>query len=286
MKKILAGIVMYEPGDYIDYVIKNIEILKNNKFVDVLVIENSANEENIKKIKKIFNEKEISYVYNEKKEYPGYAFNQIIMNASNKNYEWCFFIDQDTMINNKTIDALVKVADNDRYSFLASNVVSETDGRVLRYFRGNYNKNMTFHSVNPSTYKKNPVINAGGYTGLLINMKIVQNKQISINENLKIAFDDYDLTLNLSENLPGILVEGSIVSHPNKKTMRNNYLGELFDAYYGLFTLNRQGRDELAVMNYIYLIDRYGSGKLCKFKIKLSKISFLNRFLMMIKRIV
>ncbi|WP_438341131.1 hypothetical protein ACSKF1_04900 [Lactiplantibacillus plantarum] len=280
--KILACIVAFNPGKYEKYIARNIETLSSISDVSILIVENDGNEKVINNLKKSFkNVSGISYQSSLKVRLPGEAFNDALHEAERANYDYVYFLDQDSLIFTDTI-SLLKNETLD-FSFLASSVISEEDDTYLPYFRGNLNDSMTFHSAKQSNGSRNK-INAAGYTGLLINMSIVRNNNIYINNHLKIELDDYDFTYRLSRIKPGILVPESKVTHPNKKPDRNNFCGEVLDAYLQLFEINRTGRAKMHVENYLYLIDKYGKGTHTRLKKELHKCMWINTMLLALKR--
>jgi len=173
---------------------------------------------------------------------------------------------------------------NGDFSFLASCVVDEDTFESLPYFRGNLNSAMTFHSIKRN-HNAVSSINAAGYTGLFINMQIVQQHSLFVDENLKIELDDYDFTYRLSTIKPGLLIDESKVTHPNKKPGRNGFFGEVLDAYLQLFYINRKGRSKIHITNYLYLINQYGSSAFASFKKVLARTQWINSLLLKTKQI-
>lgn len=277
-------IVLFNPGKYLKYVINNIKILLKNR-VEILIICNDGNKMNAEYLKKIFvNNKGIHYFINRTEGSPGEAFNQALYYSINANSQYCYFIDQDSEINKFTIPLLEEYASKIKnFSFLASQVIADTDGITLTYFRGSYNKSMTFHSIPIKRYNTISPINVAGYTGILINMNVIKKNKIFIDEKFEIELDDYDFTYRLSQVLPGFLVPESKLTHPNKKDSRNTFVGEIVDAYSFLFKLNRVNRDLKHVRNYKLLILKYGNGLGAKFKLFISRIQLINYILFKIK---
>lgn len=277
---ILAVINIYKPGKYLNYINKNLKILSNNNIDIFLSINDSEDYED-----KLYSSSHIKFVSKHFQNImPAVGFNEGITYGIEHNYDFCYFIDQDSLINSGTLKTLEEVVEREKnFSFLASKVVSEEDGSNLRYFRGILNKSMTFHSVKPRDYQNMISINAAGYTGILVNLDLIKEQKIYIDESYQIELDDYDFTLRLAKVLPGYMVCKSEITHPNKKDSRNNWLGETLDAYLQLFFMKRVGRDYLHIQNYRKLINRYGWGAFSIFKKKLMKNNKIDSILIRIK---
>lgn len=276
---ILAVINIYKPGKYINYINKNLKILNKlniNTFISINDCKNYVNK---------FASEKIVIKENNKNAMPAYGFNKGIEFGLANDYDFCYFIDQDSLISELTIKTLMKEEEKHNFSFLASNVVDESNGESLRYFRGNLNNSMTFHSIRPEHYVKNPKINAAGYTGIFLNLKFIKKHNLMIDESYKIELDDYDFTYRLSKKLPGYLINDSKITHPNKKDSRNNWIGEVIDAYIQLFFLNRKNREYLHIRNYRTLIIKYGKGPFKVLKSSLMRSSGLNNILRVLKEI-
>lgn len=276
---ILAIINIFNPDEYLEYIKNNIDILINNN-IDILVSIND--ERNYKELLPI-NEK-VTYVRQRRKMMPGEGFNFGMRYGVESGYQYCYFIDQDSIINKNTINNLISEKKGNHFSFLASKVVDEKSDKKLLYFRGNLSNSMTFHSVPNNMYEKNPPINAAGYTGILVNLTFIKETSTYIDENYGIELDDYDFTYRLSKMRKGYLINDSTITHPNKKNSRNNWIGELVDSYIQLFSMNRSNRDITHINNYQKMILKYGTGLESNIKVYLMNRKSINKVLLIMKK--
>ncbi|WP_434520406.1 glycosyltransferase [Pediococcus sp. M21F004] len=282
---ILAVINIYLPGLYEKYIASNVKILLDS---GVYVLLNLNDEKGLSEYQKEFDFLKNDHVFvlnNKRNTMPGYGFNEGMRLALKKNFDYCFFVDQDSIVSEKTVEEIKRhIASCTDFSFLATKIKDEKGKQTLRYFRGNLSKSMTFYSVPLKKYCNDPKINAAGYSGIIVKMSVVRNNHIYINETMGIELDDYDFTYRLSKVVPGYLMNSAVITHPNKKKNRNNRFGELVDAFSLLYFLDRSGRDKKHVENYRYLIGKYGVGVIKQFKMFLMHSVYIEKFLKKTKK--
>lgn len=278
--KILTIIPTYNASKYIEYIEKNIEILK--EISTVLIIDNCSQDETLEKLDKL-KEKyiDIEIIKNKENYGPGFAFNQGILYGEENNYTYAYIVDQDSKVNKESIEVLLEEANilENEFSFLASAVRCEKNGEILNYFRAEINKYISFYFIPTKKYIKNKKvnINAAGYTGILFNLILTKEYNIHINTNLFIGYDDYDFTYRLNNVKPGYLITSSYITHPNKRIKYKNLFWQVVMNYVRQFIKSNNFRDQQASKNYIYMIHNYGN--------KISNFTKL-KFLILISRIL
>ncbi|MDB1553433.1 glycosyltransferase [Latilactobacillus sakei] len=280
--EILCTLVLYNADEFFKSIVQNIEVIKRSKEVKLLLIDNGNSKEFKRKLKPLVDNRDIFYEEQSKNVGPGGGFNRALEIGIEKNYQYVYLIDQDSTIDDTTITELEKeiIGLKGKFSFLASTVMSEK-GDILYYFRNNFTNNMSVYSVPERAYRKLSIykINAAGYTGLLINLAIVQNKRIFINEEMVIDYDDYDFTYRLSLENPGYLVPESIILHPKKLEGSNLRIRQLIRNYTLLAKIKKGNfrRNQMRI-NYIKMIEDYGKNTMLKrMKIKLAGSKLLSR---------
>ncbi|MEK3769943.1 glycosyltransferase [Paenibacillus sp. FSL R5-0887] len=274
--------VTFNPGSYIDYLNKNINlILNNSEHTQVIVIDNSTDRAGIMELIDNYKySKRFNYILNEVNNGPGSGFNQGIRYAITNQYKYCYLVDQDSLIDVESLESLIIFANtsNIDFSFLSSKVLCEKNLTELYYFRANFNKNMSIFFSKKKNYKEKYFkVNAAGYTGLFLDLDTIKRNNIFINEDLFIAFDDYDFTYRLSKVNEGYVVTDSYITHPNKRLKYNSYFGQFILNYLRQIPFSEDFRKLKSSRNYMYLIDEYGSQK-SKF-IKLNLIIYLFKYI-------
>lgn len=275
-------LVTFNPGKYIDYVNDNIKtILEMNENVDFLLIDNSTEKQQITDlINKYKSEDHFKYIVNSSNKGPGSGFNQGIKYAIYHKYDYCYLVDQDSKVNKSSIEKLMNYAKyNIEFSFLTSKVLSESENKILNYFRVRFNNRMSYYFVNNSKYENELIeVDAAGYTGVFLNLNLIDKNNIYINEQMFIAYDDYDFTYRLSRISKAYIITDSSITHPNKRTRYNSRMSQFIFNYIRQIPYSNNFRKNKAAQNYMYMIHNYGSSfaKFIKLNLIICMIGVIN----------
>lgn len=286
---LLCTLILYNADEYFDIIKKNIDIIMKNKGTKLLLIDNGNSDAFCKKLVEFVDNENIFYKKENQNIGPGGGFNDSMKIAIRKGYQYIYFIDQDSVINSQTINELKKeIKKNTQpFSFLASAVMTE-DNKTLYYFRNKLSSDMSAYSIPKRIYTQEMKyeFNAGGYTGLLINLDIVEKNNVYINEKMIIDYDDYDFTYRLSLCEPGYLIPKSKILHPMKLTTSNLILRQWVRNYTLLAQINNNDfRRKQMRINYLYMIEHYSTNLFFKsIKLQLAKAPFFSRIISGLKR--
>ncbi len=206
MNKIAVVVVTYNRLKLLKKCIYN---LKNQRNVDIIVINNASTDETEKYIQSIKNEK-IIYCNTGKNLGGAGGFSYGIKKAYELNYEYVLVMDDDTMIQGETIDELTRAINEVKdFSFLACKVLWKDNNLCLMNKPKVSNNILEYHK-----YISDGIIavDSSSFVGCLINMKCVEKVGLPISEFF-IWGDDVEFTTRLSKIAPGYLVSKSVVIH-------------------------------------------------------------------------
>ena len=207
MNKISIVIVTYNRLELLKKCLKK---ALSQKLADVIVINNASTDETENYIKLEQKNKNFFY-YNTGKNLGGAGgFAVGIKKAIELKYDYIFVMDDDTMLEDNTIEKLSgQISKIKDFSFLSCKVlwkngtlccmnIPKISGNILEYHK--YLEDGVIH------------INSSSFVGCLINAKYVLEVGLPISEFF-IWCDDVEFTSRLSKKAPGFLVTGSVVIH-------------------------------------------------------------------------
>lgn len=278
-KKTLTTIVLFNSNKNSVLLKKNINVFNKmnpneNSFLFVSNREETTSEQ-IRQFCKTKNN--FYFIQNKVNIGPGSAFNQALKFAIAHDFDYLYFVDEDSETSTAGIKNIQDVSKRISFSFLASKVISDEKNHILYYFRNKFDKAMNLYSIR--NYNSDiQEINAAGYSGLFINCKIVEEFRIYINEKMFIDFDDYDFTYRLSLIAPGYLVTKSVITHPDKykKSLNFNRFQEFIRNYLIIIMGAKKKaskRNLSSSRNYISIVKNYGQGAQAKFKLFLAQFT-------------
>ena len=206
--KTAAVVVTYNRKILLEECINN---LIKNKDLTVYIIDNASTDGTEKMIKTKFKNK-IKYVNTGANLGGAGGFNFGIKHAINdRNYDYLWIMDDDTMVHDNTLEELLKKAKllKNNFSFLSS-IALWTDNNLC---------DMNIQSVGKETINEYKVIkdgiikiNSASFVSCFINTKAIKKVGLPISEFF-IYGDDFEYTKRLSTYKSGYLVPESIVTH-------------------------------------------------------------------------
>ena len=107
----------------------------------------------------------------------------------------------------------------------------------------------------------------------------IDKYNLFINEDLFIAYDDYDFTYRLSLVEKGYVITDSFITHPNKRMKYNSLIAQFVFNYLRQIPFKEDFRNIKAAKNYMYLVIKYGSSfsKFIKLKLIIRFIKLFNK---------
>lgn len=208
MKKAVAVVVTYNRKKLLEECIN--ALLKQTSPLDIIIVDNFSTDGTEEVVKKYVG-KNLKY-YNTGANLGGAGgFNYGMKKAYGGKYDYCWIMDDDTIPNKDSLEAMLKKAKEikDNFSFLSS-VALWTDGSLCE---------MNIQGVSGNTIKNYKALNNNlmqidyaSFVSCFINMKYVKEIGYPITDFF-IYGDDMEYTMRLSTKAPGYLNPDSIVTH-------------------------------------------------------------------------
>lgn len=253
MKKTIAIVVTYNRKQLLK---ECIEALLNNDNLDVLIVDNASTDGTFDYIKHYLNER---VIYANTGENLGGAggFNFGIKQIISKDYDYCWLMDDDTIVQENSYNSMLEKAAeiNDEFSFLSSVTLWTDSSLCVMNIQGvsetaikNYNS--LKHNLMQIDY--------ASFVSCFINVKYIKKVGLPIKEFF-IYGDDMEYTMRLSQEAPGYLNPNSIVVHK----MATNVGINIVD-----IEENRIDRFIYNYRNLSYIYKKYNLKEYKKFKLK------------------
>lgn len=245
-KKTLCIIPLYnivQLGYWDDLVLSISKTLEALNDIDFLLINNQS-QDNTVEFAFDFSKKHTSVLFVDNKINNGSAgaFSQGITYAKNKNYKYAYLIDQDTIFDSSSVANLEQASDvlKNEFTILCSSVYSsENKLEYLPNFRVNFDDFLCRFYPAKTDFKNYKKIDAGGNTGLYINLNAIGN--INMDESFFYHMEDYDFCLKVRHIKPIYLVPDSKIYHPDKY-QNVSVLKQLLDDFF-VITLVQKNSD-------------------------------------------
>lgn len=208
MKKTIAIVVTYNRKQILGECIE--AILNNSDNLDVLIVDNASTDGTEEYIKKYLNEK-VQYVNTGSNLGGAGGFNFGMKQIISKDYDYCWVMDDDTIVQENSYNSMLKKANeiNDEFSFLSSVALWTDSSLCLMNIQGvSENAIKNYKSLKNNLMQ----IDYASFVSCFINMKYIKKVGFPIKEFF-IYGDDMEYTMRLSEQAPGYLNPESIVVH-------------------------------------------------------------------------
>ena len=222
-------------------------LLKQNTTcdLDIVVIDNNSSDGTLDAIKKcdLFNR--IVYINTGENLGGAGGFQFGIKYAAEREYDYIGLMDDDCMPKEDSLQKLLDVANEKHYQFgfLASKVLWK-DGKICTM---NIPRKTVFKSVADFKTRVIP-IEMASFVSLLIPVRVVKKLGLPIKEFF-IWTDDWEYTRRISRQIPGYMVNDSVVIHKSKNNFGANIAYEASD---------RLDRYKYLYRNDVYLYRREG----------------------------
>lgn len=207
MKKVVAVVVTYNRKVMLK---ECIEALIKNKNLDVLIVDNASTDGTYDEIKEYLND-EVSYINTGSNLGGAGGFNFGIKQILNKDYDYCWIMDDDTIVKKDSLKAMIDAAEKlkDKFSFMSS-VALWTDNKIcLMNVQGVSSSAIeNYQSLTNSLLK----IDYASFVSCFMNVKYIKKVGLPIKEFF-IYGDDMEYTMRLNQVAPGYLNPNSVVIH-------------------------------------------------------------------------
>lgn len=216
MNKIVAVVVTYNRKELLE---ENIKALLDQEFdqFDILIVDNASTDGTEKVVKK-YESKKLKYMNTGANLGGAGGFNFGLRQAIEKNYDYCWLMDDDTIPTKTALKSLVNKTEilKGEFSFLGS-LVKWTDEKSIC--------GMNVQIIHPEwlqEYEKmdNRLINVerNSFVSCYVNLKIAQQVGLPITKFF-IYGDDWEYTIRLGKVKKGYLDLDSIVIHKMKENV-------------------------------------------------------------------
>ena len=253
MNKIVAVVVTYNREKLLEECINS--LLNQTYPLDILIIDNFSTDGTKELVQKYVGEN--LFYYNTGSNLGGAGgFNYGMKRAVERNYDFCWIMDDDTIASPTALEEMVKKANeiDNKFSFLSS-VVLWTDGSLC---------NMNIQAISKdaisnykSLYKNLLELKSASFVSCFVNMEYARKAGYPITEFF-IYGDDVEYTMRLSKYAPGYLNPYSIVTHKTTTNDATNLVGvdkKRIDRYFYNYR------------NYLYICRKYDPKEYRKFKL-------------------
>ncbi len=248
MKKLSAVLVV--TYNRVNLLKENIEALlaQTRSDFDIYIIDNASNDGTFELVNGYVNNNDNIFYYNTGSNLGGAGgFSYGLRIIYQKNYKYCWIMDDDTVPLEQAYESLVSKADvlKDQFSFLCS-YVKWTDGKLC---------NMNIPGVKRELFSKFDLlenhllyVKTASFVSLFINMHVAKRVGLPIKEFF-IYGDDCEYTLRLSKIKPGYWDFDSVVIHKMARNANVDIVTEQAD---------RLDRHYYNVRNLTYIAKKYG----------------------------
>ena len=192
-----------------------IEALNKNKNLDILIIDNASTDGTKELVEKYVSDT-LRYVNTGENLGGAGGFNFGIKEAlKNEDYKYLWLMDDDTIVQEDSLDKLVEKAKelNNEFSFLSS-IALWKDGNLCK---------MNIQKLSEKTLEQYKMIEKGvifadyaSFVSCFINVDSIKNVGLPI-KDFFIYGDDMEYTMRLNTDKPGFVVPTSIVVHKMKE---------------------------------------------------------------------
>lgn len=212
MERTVAVVVTYNRSKLL---IECIEALKkSNSKVDIIIIDNASTDNTNEVVKEYVDNRECFYFNTGRNIGGAGGFNYGIRKAYEFGYSYIWIMDDDTIIQEDSLDEIFKVIDqcNNNFGFISS-LALWTDGRECR---------MNFHYIADDWNAEKRLLNEGilkisgaTFVSFFISREVVRKVGLPIKEYF-IWGDDTEYSQRISEKYSCYLASRSIVTHKMK----------------------------------------------------------------------
>ena len=252
--RIVAIVVTYNRKDLLK---ECIEALNKNENLDVLVIDNASTDGTKELVEKYVSDT-LKYVNTGNNLGGAGGFNFGIKEAlKNKNYKYLWIMDDDTIVQEDSLDNLVKKAEelNNDFSFLSS-IALWKDGSLCK---------MNIQKLSEKSLEQYKLMEKGvvfvdyaSFVSCFINVESIKKVGLPI-KDFFIYGDDMEYTMRLNTYKPGFVVSTSVVIHKMKENDGINIIDAdktRIDRYFYNFR------------NLLYIYKKYDKREYRNYKIK------------------
>ena len=253
MKKTVAVVVTYNRKIMLK---ECIEALIKNKNLDVLIVDNASTDGTYDEIKSYLNKK-VTYVNTGSNLGGAGGFNFGIKQIVNKDYDYCWIMDDDTIVKKDSLSAMLESAEKikDKFSFMSSVALWTDNNLCLMNIQGVSSSAIeNYKSLTNSLLK----IDYASFVSCFINVKYIKKAGLPIKEFF-IYGDDMEYTMRLNKLAPGYLNPNSVVIHKMKENVGINII-DVEASRINRFTYNYR--------NLSYIYKKYDPKEYKLFKLK------------------
>lgn len=225
MKRIVAVVVTYNRCELLKECIEALRSIEEK--IDIMVVDNASTDNTSEIVSKYSNDSNFLY-YNTGKNIGGAGgFNYGIKRAYKLGYDYIWIMDDDTIVNEDTLQKLVDTANSvqDKFGWLSS-LALWTDGKecVMNY----HEVAMDWNREKKNILNGRLLCQAATFVSLFLNRKAIQEQGLPIKEYF-IWGDDTEYTKRISREYPCYLVLPSQVTHKMKNNEGTTNLWEIED---------------------------------------------------------
>ena len=225
MKRIVAVVVTYNRCELLKECIEALRSIEEK--IDIMVVDNASTDNTSEIVSKYSNDSNFLY-YNTGKNIGGAGgFNYGIKRAYKLGYDYIWIMDDDTIVNEDTLQKLVDTANSvqDKFGWLSS-LALWTDGKecVMNY----HEVAMDWNREKKNILNGRLLCQAATFVSLFLNRKAIQEQGLPIKEYF-IWGDDTEYTKRISREYPCYLVLPSQVTHKMKNNEGTTNLLEIED---------------------------------------------------------
>lgn len=253
MKKTVAVVVTYNRKILLK---ECLEALIKNKHLDVLVVDNASTDGTYDEIKSYLNKK-VTYINTGSNLGGAGGFNFGIKQIVNKDYDYCWIMDDDTIVKKDSLDAMLNAAKelDDKFSYLSSVALWTDNSLCLMNIQGISTSAIeNYNSLKKSLLK----IDYASFVSCFINIKCIKKVGLPI-KDFFIYGDDMEYTMRLNKVAPGYLNPNSVVIHKMGSNVGINII-DVEPARINRFTYNYR--------NLSYIYKKYNPKEYKLFKLK------------------
>ena len=269
-KKTLCIIPLFnivQLGYWDDLVLSISKTLEALNDIDFLLINNQS-QDNTVEFAFDFSKKHTSVLFVDNKINNGSAgaFSQGIRYAKNRNYNYAYLIDQDTIFDSLSVLNLEKASDvlKNEYTILCSAVYSsDNKSKYLPNFRVKFDGFLCRFFPVKTDLINCEKIDAGGNTGLYINLHAIGD--LNMDESFFYHMEDYDFCLKARHIKPIYLVPDSKIYHPDKY-QSVSFIKQLLDDFFVVTLVKKDADISCKSKNTIVVYERNKKGKYLYFK--------------------
>ena len=254
MKKTVAIVVTYNRKELLKECID--ALIQNAKGIDILIVDNASTDGTFEAIKEKLNSN-IEYINTGSNLGGAGGFNFGIKQVALKDYDYCWMMDDDTIVQPDSYKEMINKANDlkDKFSYMSSVALWKDQSLCLMNIQGVSEEAINSYETLTKGLMK---IDYASFVSCFINMKYIKKVGLPIKEFF-IYGDDMEYTIRVGKEAPGYLNSKSIVIHK----MATNVGINIID-----IEPNRIDRFVYNYRNLSYIYKKYNKKEYNLFRIK------------------